>query len=52
VLDLARLVAVAHERGESGALAFLSSFFKSPLGAAPAAFADQFRALETWCEAR
>ena len=27
---------------------FLSSFFKSPLGDAPAAFADQFRALEAW----
>jgi myo-inositol-1-phosphate synthase len=48
VLDLARLVAVARERGETGALAFLSSFFKSPLGAAPPSFADQFRALETW----
>jgi myo-inositol-1-phosphate synthase len=48
VLDLARLVALAHRRGETGALAFLASFFKSPLGAAPAAFADQFRALEAW----
>jgi myo-inositol-1-phosphate synthase len=48
VLDLARLTAAAHERGETGALGFLSSFFKSPLGDAPAAFADQFRALHEW----
>jgi myo-inositol-1-phosphate synthase len=48
VLDLARLTAVAQLRGETGALTFLASFFKSPLGAAPAAFADQFRALEAW----
>jgi len=52
VLDLARLTAAAQARGETGALTFLSSFFKSPLGAAPAAFADQFRALETWVAAR
>ncbi len=52
VLDLARLVAVAQSRGQTGALSFLSSFFKSPLGDAPPAFADQFRALEAWCSAR
>src|SRR6185295_8511938 len=52
VLDLARLVAVAHARRETGALTFLSSFFKSPLGDAPAAFADQFRALNEWIAAR
>jgi myo-inositol-1-phosphate synthase len=51
VLDLARLVAVARRRGELGALTFLASFFKSPLGAAPASFADQFRALESWATA-
>lgn len=51
VLDLARLTAAAQARGDSGALTFLASFFKSPLGAAPASFADQFRALETWCTA-
>jgi myo-inositol-1-phosphate synthase len=50
VLDLARLVAAARDRGETGALGFLSSFFKSPLGDAPSAFADQFRALQTWVE--
>ena len=47
-LDLARLAAVAQRRGETGALGFLASFFKSPLGDGPAAFADQFRALEAW----
>ncbi len=52
VLDLARLVAAARQRGETGALTFLSSFFKSPLGDAPAAFADQFRALQAWCAAQ
>lgn len=48
VLDLARLTAVAKKRGEIGAISALSSFFKSPLGDAPAAFADQFRDLEAW----
>ncbi len=48
VLDLARLAAVAHSRGETGCLSFLSSFFKSPLGETQPAFADQFRALELW----
>ena len=48
VLDLARFAAVAHDRGETGVLGFLSSFFKSPLGETKPAFADQFRALENW----
>ena len=48
VLDLARFTALAHRRGETGALAFLASFFKSPLGEVPPAFSDQFRALEEW----
>lgn len=48
VLDLARFAALAHQRGATGVLEFLSSFFKSPLGDAPPSFADQFRALETW----
>ena len=47
-LDLARFVVAAKRRGEAGPLAFLASFFKSPIGAAPAAFADQFRMLEAW----
>jgi myo-inositol-1-phosphate synthase len=48
VLDLSRFAAVAHERKETGVLSFLASFFKSPLGEMPPAFADQFRALEIW----
>jgi myo-inositol-1-phosphate synthase len=48
VLDLARFAAVAQRRGETGVLGFLASFFKSTLGETKPAFADQFRALETW----
>lgn len=48
VLDLARLTAAARQRGETGVLSFLSSFFKSPQGEAPPAFADQFHMLERW----
>jgi myo-inositol-1-phosphate synthase len=48
VLDLARLAMYARQRGETGALSFLASFFKSPMGDVPPAFADQFRALEAW----
>jgi myo-inositol-1-phosphate synthase len=51
VLDLARFAALARQRGETGVLSFLASFFKSPLGDAPSAFADQFRALESWSTA-
>jgi myo-inositol-1-phosphate synthase len=51
VLDLARLVAAAHDLGQRGALPFLASFFKSPLGDAPAAFPDQYRMLEAWVAA-
>jgi myo-inositol-1-phosphate synthase len=52
VIDLARFTALARQRGETGPLSFLASFFKSPLGDAPAAFADQYRLLETWTAAR
>ncbi|RIK82854.1 MAG: myo-inositol-1-phosphate synthase [Planctomycetota bacterium] len=52
VLDLARLVAWARRRGETGVLPFLASFFKSPQGDAPAAFADQHRMLEAWAAAQ
>jgi myo-inositol-1-phosphate synthase len=52
VLDLARFTAWARQRGKVGVLTFLASFFKSPLGEAPAAFADQFRALEAWAIGR
>jgi myo-inositol-1-phosphate synthase len=51
VLDLARLAALARRRGEMGGLTYLASFFKSPLGDAPPAFADQFCALQSWAAA-
>jgi myo-inositol-1-phosphate synthase len=48
VLDLVRFALVARERGETGALAFLGSFFKSPLGTENQAFSEQTQALEAW----
>jgi len=48
VLDLVRFALVAQERGETGTLGFLASFFKSPLGGDSHRFADQMNALETW----
>ncbi len=45
LLDLARLVAWADARGESGPLGWLSMFFKSPLGEHSAGLSDQFRDL-------
>lgn len=49
-LDLVRFVSFAKNRGETGALPWLASFFKSPQGDPPAKFADQFRALESWAQ--
>lgn len=48
VLDLVRFTRVARARGETGALAALSSFFKSPLGETPQEFDAQFQLLERW----
>jgi len=48
VLDLVRFTLVARGRGETGALPFLSSFFKSPLGTENQAFFEQTQALEAW----
>ena len=48
VLDLVRFALVARQRGETGALAFLSSFFKSPLGTEKQAFSDQTQVLQAW----
>lgn len=50
VLDLVRLTARAHERGESGVLGALAFFFKDPLGAMDHTLAGQWRALARWCE--
>ncbi|NOW00653.1 inositol-3-phosphate synthase [Isoptericola chiayiensis] len=49
VLDLARLVARAHEAGLCGPLAELGFFFKEPLGGTEHALADQWQTLVRWC---
>ncbi|WP_277207167.1 inositol-3-phosphate synthase [Isoptericola croceus] len=49
VIDLARLVARAHEAGHSGPVAALGFFFKEPLGGTTHALADQWQALTRWC---
>ena len=48
VIDLVRLVELAHRRGERGLLTFLASFFKSPLGVDEHNFVRQFQLLEDW----
>ncbi len=48
VLDLVRLAIREKKNGSCGVMAFLSSFFKSPLGNAPMDFFSQYRALENW----
>jgi myo-inositol-1-phosphate synthase len=49
VLDLARLVARAHEVGESGPLAPLGFFFKDPVGSDEHRLAQQWERLTDWC---
>ncbi|USQ84376.1 inositol-3-phosphate synthase [Streptomyces phaeoluteigriseus] len=48
VLDLARLLARAHERGLSGPRPELAFFFKDPVGDAPASLAEQYAELESF----
>ena len=50
VLDMARLAHVSRERQETGCMAFLSSFFKSPLGTTNQAFFEQTQSLEAWAK--
>ena len=50
VLDLARLVARAHEKGRHGVLPELGYFFKSPLGAGEHALAAQYARLRAFAE--
>ncbi len=50
VLDLVRLAVVSHRRGESGPLAHLASFFKSPVGTNEHDFARQLMMLREWVE--
>ena len=48
VLDLIRFVFVAQERGETGALGVLGSFFKSPLGTQHYGFTEKMADLFSW----
>jgi myo-inositol-1-phosphate synthase len=48
VLDLARLAAFAHAKGESGLLPHLAGYFKSPAGVEEHAFARQMAMLEAY----
>jgi myo-inositol-1-phosphate synthase len=50
VLDLARLVARAHEKGRSGVLPELGYFFKNPLGTDEHALAAQYARLLAFAE--
>jgi myo-inositol-1-phosphate synthase len=50
VLDLVRLVARAHQVGETGALDALGFFFKNPAGSDVHALTEQWEALVRWCE--
>ncbi len=49
VLDLVRLTARAHERGENGVLGPLAFFFKDPLGGIDHTLSGQWRTLTQWC---
>lgn len=51
VLDLARFTERAYRNGDVGQLAFLASFFKSPLGVDEHDFGLQFQMLESWASA-
>ncbi len=48
ILDLARLTALARHRGEAGLMPHLCSFFKSPMGEAPADLSSQFERLRRY----
>jgi myo-inositol-1-phosphate synthase len=50
VLDLVRLVARAHQVGETGPLGALAFFFKNPAGSDVHALAEQWEALVRWCQ--
>ena len=48
LLDLARLLALALERGESGVISELAYFFKDPAGTREHALHRQYEMLERW----
>nr|WP_321402682.1 inositol-3-phosphate synthase [uncultured Desulfobacter sp.] len=49
VLDLARFAFLALDRGESGVMTHMASFFKSPWGIDEHALSKQFSLLEAYC---
>jgi myo-inositol-1-phosphate synthase len=51
VIDLARLAALALERGESGPVPELAFFFKDPVGTSEHALSAQRRTLDRWAAA-
>jgi myo-inositol-1-phosphate synthase len=52
ILDLARLMARAHETGQSGPVTELAFFFKDPVGAADHALSSQYETLRRWAAGR
>lgn len=52
VIDLARLTGLSHDRGESGVMEHVSSFFKAPLGGGTHDFHAQHAALERYARKR
>jgi myo-inositol-1-phosphate synthase len=48
VIDLARLALLAQRRGETGVMAHLACFFKSPIGTDEHDFARQWAAFEAY----
>jgi myo-inositol-1-phosphate synthase len=50
VIDLARLVARAHQAGESGPLPALGFFFKDPIGTSEHRLVPQYLMLCRWVE--
>ncbi|MCM2285019.1 MAG: inositol-3-phosphate synthase [Desulfobacula sp.] len=50
ILDLARFGILALERGESGVMSHMASFFKSPWGIDEHSLEKQFRLLEDYCQ--
>jgi myo-inositol-1-phosphate synthase len=50
VLDLARLLLLAHRRGDTGTLTAVACFFKSPLGVKEHELGKQFRLLEEYLQ--
>lgn len=52
ILDLARLMALAHETGCAGAVGDLGFFFKDPVGTSEHGLAAQYAALRAWIAAR